>query len=141
MLAEPCVDLLNKVLQAMLADLTALKEAGVDAPEALTLMAKLAIELCAPSLSFLQLHTWMRTLRSQITMFVLDANNVCVRTVYNTQTFHACEARALHEADCDPGMQLKRTAAPSGAMPLHFARNAYARLSLSGMDFCGDQTD
>jgi hypothetical protein len=43
--AEPCVDLLNKCLQEMLADLTALKEAGVDAPEALTLMAKLAMEL------------------------------------------------------------------------------------------------
>ena len=125
MLAEPCVELLNKVLQAMLADLTALKEAGVDAPEALTLMAKLAIELCAPSLPFLQLHTRMRALRSQLAMFILDAN-LCVRTVYHTQTFYACEARALHEADRDPGMQLERTATPSGSRPLHSVAHARA---------------
>jgi hypothetical protein len=31
----------------MLSDLTALKEAGVDAPEAITLMAKLALDLYA----------------------------------------------------------------------------------------------
>ena len=33
----------------MLADLTALKEAGVDAPEAIDLMAKLALQLYAPN--------------------------------------------------------------------------------------------
>ena len=42
---KPCVDLLNKCLQEMLADLMALKEAGVDDPLALNLMAKLALEL------------------------------------------------------------------------------------------------
>jgi hypothetical protein len=43
-------------MQEMLADLGALKEAGVDAPEALTLMAKLAIELCAPNPTRLDPH-------------------------------------------------------------------------------------
>lgn len=71
LLSEPCVDLLNKIMQEMLADLGALKEAGVDAPEALTLMAKLAMELCAPNLT--RLEPYIRPLTHLLMLRVTDS--------------------------------------------------------------------
>ena len=83
----------------MLADLTALKEAGVDAPEAIDLMAKLALQLYAPNCLIPYNLLSFPCRRTQL------ANNHLWCTA---QTLHACDARPVHEANRNPGIQLTK---------------------------------
>lgn len=95
--SEPCVDLLNKVLQEMLADLMALKEAGVDAPAAIDLMAKLALQLYAPNCLKPYNLLPFPCRRTQLA----NDHLFCA-----AQTLHACDACPVHEANRNPGIQL-----------------------------------